>query len=227
MAIICHDIQLLFIMTPRTACTAIGKLLFERFGGEYIPAQSLIDNQGNFIVRKKHSTLTDLIQHNLINQSIIDDYFKVATVRNPFDSLVSLYVKKRESYASQLDDPKSWVHSVPGYVEDMKFCQTHSFDDWIAKTFAPPTFKRFLNRGKQSLFDGFTSGVNQVMRFEQVQSNLQSVLQEIGVKEEFEIPKINQTQEKIKAYRDYYTPRSRATIEYVFSKDIATYGYQF
>jgi hypothetical protein len=49
-------------MTPRTACTAIGELLCERFGGEFIPSDDILDSRGLTLVDKKHSPLSDLIE---------------------------------------------------------------------------------------------------------------------------------------------------------------------
>src|SRR5215468_1500064 len=44
MAIICRQYGLLFIMTPRTACTAVGDLLCTHYGGEFIPAEDILDS---------------------------------------------------------------------------------------------------------------------------------------------------------------------------------------
>ena len=53
-------------MTPRTACTAIGELLCERFGGEFIPSHDIVDSRGLILVDKKHSTLSDLLKHKIL-----------------------------------------------------------------------------------------------------------------------------------------------------------------
>ena len=74
-------------MTPRTACTAIGELLCERFGGEFIPSDDILDARGLILVDKKHSTLSDLLKHKILATEEAKSLLKVAAVRNPFDSL--------------------------------------------------------------------------------------------------------------------------------------------
>ena len=91
MAIICRKFNLLFIMTPRTACTAIGEFLCEHYSGEFLPAEDILDSRGFISVQKKHSTLAELLAHKLLTAREAKSLLKVAAVRNPFDSLVSLY----------------------------------------------------------------------------------------------------------------------------------------
>src|SRR5438270_9077761 len=133
MAIICRKYNLLFIMTPRTACTAIGELLCERFGGEFIPSDDILDSRGLILVDKKHSTLSDLIKHKILTTEEANSLLKVAAVRNPFDSLVSLYFKQRLKYQPLIADPSSWVNRSIGYAGDMRYAQTHSFKQWVFK----------------------------------------------------------------------------------------------
>ena len=144
MAILCPKYSLLFIMTPRTACTAIGELLCKQFGGEFIPSNDILDSHGRVSVRRKHSTLSDLIQHGLLTGTESESLLKVAAVRNPFDSLVSLYLKMRFKYKPLLSDPSSWVHRLPGYAEDMRYSQTHSFNAWILRLCSKTIMKRIL-----------------------------------------------------------------------------------
>ena len=94
MAIICRQHGLLFIMTPRTACTAVGDLLCTHYGGEFIPSEDILDSHGFIAVQKKHSTLPELIKHKVLAPKEAKSLLKIAAVRNPFDSLVSLYFNK-------------------------------------------------------------------------------------------------------------------------------------
>jgi hypothetical protein len=95
MAIICRKYDLLFIMTPRTASTAIGELLCEYYDGEFLPAEDMLGSLGFISVQKKHSTLSQLFAHKLLSEREAKSLVKVAAVRNPFDSLASLYFKQR------------------------------------------------------------------------------------------------------------------------------------
>lgn len=225
MAILCRDHKLLFIMTPRTACTAIGELLLERLGGEYVPREDLQGERG-IVVSRKHATLHQLLAHGWLSEEERRRLLVFTCVRNPFDSLVSLYVKKAVTYQPLLSDPTAFIHQVPGYVADMKWCRLHSFDEWIVKRYAPSVFDRLLGRNRRPMFHRFTDGVDVVMRFERLQRDFDAVLTRVGLPP-IRIPTINETPEREHDYRRYYTPRSRRIVEYVCRDDCEQYGYRF
>src|SRR5438132_6403465 len=144
MAIICRQYGLLFIMTPRTACTAVGDLLCTHYGGEFIPSEDILDSHGFIAVQKKHSTLPELIKHKVLAPEEAKSLLKIAAVRNPFDSLVSLYFKQRLKYQPLLADSSSWVHRHPRYAENMRYAQTHSFNAWVFRVSYRKILKRLL-----------------------------------------------------------------------------------
>ena len=51
-----------------------------------------------YIFQKKHSTLSELIKHKILAPEEAKSLLKIATVRNPFDSLASLYFKQKLKY---------------------------------------------------------------------------------------------------------------------------------
>ena len=88
MAIICTSYGLLFIMTPRKACTATGKLLLEKLDGEWIPKEDFTSSIDNSRVPRKHSTLNQLLENKLLTREESKKLLSFTTVRNPFDSPV-------------------------------------------------------------------------------------------------------------------------------------------
>src|SRR5438270_5230428 len=144
MAIICRKYNLLFVMTPRTACTAIGELLCSNYGGEFLPTEDILNAEGLITVQKKHSTLSELITHKLLTATEAKSLVKFAAVRNPFDSLVSLYFKQRLKYQPLLTDPSSWVHRCRGYVASMKYAQKHSFQQWVVRACYKKVIRKLL-----------------------------------------------------------------------------------
>jgi hypothetical protein len=124
-------------VTPRTACAAIGELLCERIGGEFIPSDDLPDSHGLTFVDKKHSTLSDLIKE-------AKSQLKVVGVRNPFDSPVSLYFKQRSKYQPLRGDRASWVNRLPGYAKNMRYARAHSFNRWVLRVSYRKLIKRLL-----------------------------------------------------------------------------------
>jgi hypothetical protein len=225
MAIICRNYKLLFIMSPRTACTAIGEVLCKQFGGEYLPNDDIIDNKGFIRIQKKHSTLKELIKNNMLSQEEASSLLKFTCVRNPFDSLVSLYIKKKYKYDPLLLDQSSWVYRLPGYVEDMEFCKNHSFDSWILKNCSKKLIKRLIGF-KPSLYHYYTDGVDIVMRYENLDKDFQNVLEKVGIKYKVKIPSVNKTNERTNSdYCSYYSLLSKMIVKFAFSDDFKSYGY--
>src|SRR6266550_3800519 len=159
MAIICRQYGLLFIMTPRTACTAIGDLLCTHYGGEFIPSEDVLDSQGFISVQKKHSTLSELIKHKILTPEEAKSLLKIAAVRNPFDSLVSLYFKQKLKYQPLLADSTSWVNRLPGYAKNMRHARAHSFNRWVLRVSYRKLIKRLLGF-RPSMFADYTRGVD-------------------------------------------------------------------
>jgi len=228
-AVICRGHRLLFIQAPRTGCTAIENLLGERFGGESLPTTDIIGPDGFVRVGRKHCTVRQLLAEGLLPADYSKQFTTVTSVRNPFDSLVSLYVKKRETYHGErfLKDPNSWVHKTRGFVEDMEFCRTHTFDEWLVKRYAVSTWDKLLRRGRRSLSGKYTEGVAVVMRFERLQEDFEAMMRGLGVRGDVTIPSINVTQQRRARYQDYYTPAGRQLVEYVFQHELERYGYSF
>jgi hypothetical protein len=227
MAIICRKYNLLFIMTPRTACTAIGELLCERFGGEFIPADDILDSRGRTLVDKKHSTLSDLIRHGILSSGEANSLLKVAAVRNPFDSLVSLYFKQRSKYQPLLGNPASWVNRVPGYAKNMRYAEAHSFNRWVLRI----SYRKFIKRLfglRPSMFADHTRGVDVVMRYESIVRDLSEVFGRLGMASKAELPVVNRTDERPNGeYRSYYSPFTKLAVTLAYSGDLKMYGYRF
>lgn len=227
MAIICHKYNLLFIMTPRTACTAIGELLCKHYGGEFLPAEDILDSRGLISVQKKHSTLSELFAYNLLTADEAKSLLKVAAVRNPFDSLVSLYFKQRSKYQPLLADPSSWVHRFPGYAENMRYAQTHSFNAWVFKVSYRKIIKRLLGL-RVSMFAEHTQGMDEVIRFEGTEEDLRKAFNRAGIEWKANIPKVNRTDERAdRDYRSFYSRPAALAVAFAYSYDLKTYGYRF
>lgn len=214
-------------MTPRTACTAIGELLCAQYGGEFLPSEDIIDSNGRISVQKKHSTLAELIQHKLLPSEEAKSLLKVAAVRNPFDTLVSLYYKQRLKYQPLLADPNSWVNRAPTYAKNMRYAQTHSFNDWLLKKCSRQLAKRLFGF-PPSMFVDYTRGVDVVMRFETLETDLNAVFRRIGLPANAQIPAINRTAERtVRDYKDCYTHFAVMAVRLAFRDDFSQYGYAF
>jgi len=214
-------------MTPRTACTAIGDLLCTHYGGEFVPSEDILNSKDFIAVQKKHSTLSQLIEHKLLAPEEAESLLKIAAVRNPFDSLVSLYFKQRLKYEPLLADPASWVNRSVGYAGQMRYAQTHTFSEWIFRMSYRKLIKRLL-RGRVSMFADYTGGMDIILRYESINEDLKEAFSRAGIAWKADIPNVNRTDERITGdYRSLYSRIAALTVRFVYAYDLKTYGYQF
>jgi Sulfotransferase family len=214
-------------MTPRTACTAIGQLLCEHYGGEFVPSEDILDPDGRISVQKKHSTLAELINHKILTADEAKSLLKVAAVRNPFDTLVSLYFKQRFKYQPLLADPNSWVNRSPTYARNMRYAREHSFSRWALRKCSKQLIKRLFGF-PPSMFVDYTKGTDVVMRYENLERDLERVLRKVGVEPKAGIPVVNRTDERPnRNYRAYYSRAAAFAVSLAFCDDLKSYGYKF
>jgi Sulfotransferase family len=214
-------------MTPRTACTAIGELLCKEYGGEFLPPEDILDSRGFIAIQKKHSTLSELIRSEMLTEGEAESLLKVAAVRNPFDSLVSLYFKQRSKYQPLLADPKSWVNRSPRYAEYMTYAKTHSFNEWVFKVSYRKLIKRLLGF-RPSMYAEYTRRTDMVMRYENIEMDWRAVLKRAQVTPQVEIPIVNRTRERTnRDYRSSYSRPAALAVSLAYSYDLKRYGYQF
>ena len=199
MAVLCPDYNLLFIGNIRTGSTAISKTLLAKCDGVFIPEKRCVLNGER--VSKKHSTLRQLIAHDLLEQSP-DTLFKFVAVRNPYDSIVSKYLKRRHR-------EKFSRSSIQ--TKDV------SFRDFV--------MRNFRDSEPQSMHAAFVDGADEVIRFEELQEGLSRVLDRAKAPE-FELPVINRTEHK-DHYSDYYDDETREVVGRVYAEDLERFGYAF
>jgi hypothetical protein len=231
MAIISERHGYLFVLAPRTASTAIGEgVLIPRLDGEWLPRDHVLDRRGRFVVQRRHSTVDQLLEHGLLTRAEVEDLFVFTTVRNPFDSLASLYYKQRYQYQPLLADPDSWVHKARGYPLQMRVAARGDFDRWLRLQVWIRRLRSAVRRDRtgRSLYAPYLRHADRVMRFETLATDLQSVLDRLGIDVPVEIPLRNPTDARAETdYRDLYSPRSRRMIERHFADDLRRFGYTF
>ena len=235
MALISERYGCLFLMAPRTGCTALGRgVLMPYLEARWLPPEPILDELGHQVVDSKHSTLEQLIRHRLIERDQAARLFKFSTVRNPFDSIVSLYTNMREKYRERLGDPMSWMQRNPEFVEATRKANALSFEDWVLDRFTGQASWRhpwsLLSRRlppPHHMYREYIAGADFVMRFERLQEDFWKVLDRIGVRERLMIPHLNQSRARERDYRSYYTERARRVVAYVYRPDLKRFGYSF
>jgi hypothetical protein len=214
----------LFVMAPRTGCTAVGKVLCEQLGAQEIPNEPV-----GGLSRVKHATLDDLLKYGVLDRADVAPLLTFTTVRNPFDSLVSLYAKQRWEYA---DVEHEFFERVPGYSDSIKMAAQVEFPDWIRWRFGPRSWKARARRWipgsdvGRHLYESYLHGVEVVMRFESLQADFDAVMERLQLPP-ITVPEYNVTSSRSREYRPYYDRRSRRLVEQRFAPDLERFGYEF
>jgi sulfotransferase famil protein len=235
MPILSRSRRFLFLMAPQTACTAVGEgVLIPLLGGRYFPERPILDDAGSIVVGAKHATLQELRRHGLLSEEEAARLFKFTTVRNPFDSLVTQYVRLRTKWKDLIDDPESFVNRKPRMRERIRIAsEIPTLSEWVdyrLRVRGPrQRLRRPLSRYRRPrhMYRRYLDGADFVMRYERLQEDLNQVLETLGVAERLEIPRINVTETRTSDYRSYYTPRARAIVERVYAPDLERFGYAF
>ena len=228
MAVISRPHRLLFIMAPRTGCTAIGELLRAELGGEDIPPADhpAVVNDG---LEQKHITLRQLLRAGLLTPAERRALFVFSTVRNPFDSIVSLYVKQAAGYPTLKVDREQFVKRSGQRERSFRSAQESSFEEWLVANYEQ-SLRRRLSRRLRALRgerNKWLAGADFVMRYERLQEDFDDALRRAGVGRRLVMPHVNVTPGRERDYRAYYTPRARRIVESWFAAELAEFDYGF
>lgn len=227
MAIICRDLGLLFVLTPHTGSSAVGKVLREQLGGRWIPAERVVGRKGNTLVRTKHSTVADLVSNGVLRRSEVDRLHVFTTVRNPFDRLVTAYHKRRDHWGELAADPDSWANDEERTAAGIRSAADHDFPAWLALHYGGGPVRRMVVRsGFAPMYRRFTADADTVMRFEVLQTDFDAVLADVG-HDPVVIPSFNTTGTRRGDYREYYDGTSRRLVERAARWDLRTFDYAF
>jgi len=235
MALLARELGILFIMAPHTGSTAIGTVLLQDFGAEYLPKRESKDAAGKTIPRK-HTTLPQLLESGLLEEAFDDPAERerlviVSSIRNPFDSNVSSWhrwyrkldpdhVEFNPSFRARA---RGSARRPPTDIEEARA----DFEDWLVRRYQPTRWMRLRGQYRRAYTFRWTVGSTVVLQLEKLQSGFDALLRSVGVSETHEIPQVNVVKKPGRRYQDWYTPRSRAIVEGAFAEDIAEFGYEF
>lgn len=223
MAVLCRELGLLFVLNPATGSTAIGRLLLERFGGEWLPAQD------GPVVPRKHSTLTELLAAGLLSAEERAGLCVATTVRNPYDRLVSIHAKRRGISDEKLARPDFYMNRQRGgeRAEEVRWIREHDFRAWIRRRFVRNWALRTLLGRPPSVYDRYVEGVDVVLRYERLQQDFDALIRRLDA-EPAGIPRINVSRERVRRdYREEYDRLSRLLVRIGQRRDLERFGYGF
>ena len=244
MAILCPDLNLLFVQVPSTGCSVIGRVLREQFGGVYKPEKSVI-RDGKVVVQRKHNTVAEMLEHGVITEDELQGLLVVATMRNPLDRFVTFFQRRVgpwvEEYAAwaQRDlDRRRDTLTDEQYADALvrlerkrkreekraRTLRRVGFDVWFLRTLAQERWKKSgdLMRRSYPMLDH----VDVVLRYERLEEGLNEVLKALGVQEPVALPVRNVTPGK-KPFASYYSPLSKLAARRLMGRELDAFAYGF
>ena len=197
-----HKDKFIFIHIPKCAGTSIERSLFGEAYVEWDPEKK---------IWKQHATAVQIREYYCKNYN---NYYSFTFVRNPWDKLVSDYFWMQRNLKIK-DSFKNFL-LLKGKFNDPRLKY-------------PPKSRRtrydhIMPQCDFLLDDKDEPAVRFVGRFENIQSDFNTVCEEIGIQQR-QLPHKNKT--KHKHYTEYYDDETRQIVAEKYAKDIERFGYKF
>ena len=193
---ISYSHKFIFIHIPKTAGTTISTAL-RPYG----------------LAGEGHNTLQHIQDESSITDDQLNTFYKFATVRNPWDLVVSqyFYSKMKNSY---------W-HSEVNQHPDYKLANNIIFKEFV-RLLVNDKLNTSITRRQQSHW--LDKRLDFLIRFETLKEDFAKVCNKIGCSDVI-LKNINTS--KHNHYSTYYDDESRDCVLNYFSKDIKRLGYEF
>jgi hypothetical protein len=219
MAILCREINLLFIEYPRTGCTAIGDYLRDNYNGVRIPC--------------KHISLSEALEK--IDRP--EGLYKAVGIRNPFDSAVSQYHKSKDVRGTD----ERYMTFIQEYIRNfMRQCHLEqwNFEEYMQRMGRVDEISSNAKVAKlrRSIYwpvfinDIITNRFDKLIRFEHLNDDLMEMIENLSSempRSELRYKNITPKKNSLGDYRNYYTDSIREMMENAFANFCEYTGYSF
>ncbi len=200
--------RFIFIHIPRTAGFSVHQAL-----QPWVDHQNLDFRKARWEKDYPHYTAREI--REIAGKETLQEYFKFAFVRNPWDRMLSRY-----SYLKKFNDHPHEPFNPRGYYPP----GTLSFLQWLKGGEPHGVHPLDLRPQKKWLVDvSGQIGVDFVGRFETLEADFETICQKIGLS--LALPHVNRSDHG--HYREYYDPEGRDVVARIFREDIKTWSYQF
>lgn len=186
----------LFVELPHTGSTAISKELCENYDGKQI--------------LKKHSLFHEF-EKKIKNEK---KYYVFSCIRNPLDEVVSIYLKYK---TDQITEYIQLVNYKRASLERYNFSKNNSYQAYLKRFYKLPYDNWSCLAHKQFSY---------VIRFENLQKDFETVLEQLGLEQKRPLPIVNTTKQK-NHYLTYYPPEIQGYAKYVFGPFMKRWNYTF
>jgi len=199
-----HQFQCIFIEVPKTGSTSIRTIL----GHPEKPHLNIQEAKKKFF--KELSQVRNPIKRYFQTKSLThswNNYYKFGFVRNPWDRVVSLYLRKEGIQLSGKMSFPEFVHWIQNSSDTCIHPSQHKNQiDWF-------------------LDENGNIAVDFIGKFENLNEDWGHIAKQLGINTT--LPHANKNPTKKKHYTEYYTDELRDIIADKFHKDIEYFGYSF
>ncbi|PHI20312.1 hypothetical protein CEQ90_08995 [Lewinellaceae bacterium SD302] len=202
--IINHAYQFCFFAIPRTASKAISKLLVEEMGSKEI--------------HKMHTSYGEFRQLATPKEK---DYFTFATIRNPMDSVVSAYFKKKNDHNGRFSRGtfKGGRPIGAKAMAEYRFIVENDAD------FSTYFLEFYREPYRIPRHEETARSVQTILRYESLDADFATLAAKKWNRPDLKIPVFNQTAGKSRNFLDYYTPEALERAHFVFGRLMGEWGY--
>ena len=198
------DYRFVFFHVPKTAGCSIKKALLK-----YQRPDSVV----KISPHPRYSKLVQKFPH-------VEDYFKFAIIRNPWDRFVSAFLfLKRGGFGSKWPNDLKYKQMIEDNGGDMKSFLKSGFD-----------FKSHINHMKsQHIFlcdKKMNLKTDYVGEYTTLQKDFDKICDLLKIKKEI-LPHTNKTRKDFKRYTEYYNEETKQIVAEKYAKDIELFGYEF
>lgn len=204
--VISDKYKYLFVEMYNTGSTSISAELCEHYDGKQI--------------LKKHARYHEFLKIATEEQK---KYFVFSGIRNPMDTIVTVYQKFAENHKGKYTNPDDWLenggHVKQGRLKLFNDVQENklTFQQYFMKYYKLPYDK--WDRLDHKKFD-------YIIKFENIQNDFRTVLQKLNIEPVRDLPQLNKTSGK-KSFIEYYTPEIRKRAIFVFGPFLEKWDYSF
>lgn len=179
----------------------------------------LVEELGSEEVYQMHLGYEDFLK---IASEEEKGYYKFASIRNPLDSVVSAYFKKRADHNGRFSRGtfKKGKPIAPAALAEYDFIVNQGAD---FPTYFKEFFKDPYHRPKH---EATVRNMNALIRFENLQADFNEIMDQLALPQ-LEIPIFNKTAERRPDFLTYYTPEIKDQAIRCFSPIMADWGYDF
>jgi hypothetical protein len=192
---IINNKKILFIHVPKTGGSTIRSILKKKY-----PSAKIISNPW------EHSSINDYIKEGYN----IDDYFKFAFVRNPWDRLLSNYFFRIQ----RLQSEETASVRFRDWVLNSKTKEGHSFLD-TGEMYKTQLSYITLNKTQKLDFIG---------RYENLQQDWNFICDQLQIEKQ-KLPHKNKSSHS--SYINYYNEDTVNIVGEYFKEDVENFGYKF